>query len=422
MRGFISRVCLAVALALGLSTSTKAKEEPSIFKWEEVEDFSDEYYWHDSNYVLLEEIKDVKKEQTLPNREVSFYFNNLLTNFEAGTYFLNSMHEVKSYGLNQIVSQAKNRKISRVGIVTIDFLLSSFLKFLSQEFGYIREGKKYGDFNVSLNFRKNGLLRKQFNYYPTTDEYLNYISGGFNNNEYDSYLLYKNSTNELTFDKAMSFLVTKLANLDNYFSFRFEEYKKAGKVYVDTLKLKGINLSDNDFFTQSILADLFSLHTWYSIIAVKNYISNDNKIYQVPMLKLGRVELTPPLINHYLTNRGGFYNLTSIINPNSKHSLELSLGTSADFIGAGEVDVFRTGLKYNNLLSNKLKLSPFLALTSNKKTRSNNFSYGIEAKLKLLKNTSLLFKTEYNKNDILENEIKGKNNGWSTSFGISIKF
>jgi len=220
--------------------------------------------------------------------------------------------------------------------------------------------------------------------------------------------------------EGVSFLTTKLNNLNHYIAFGVSDDIKPMGVYSNMMEKKGIELSKSDFLTQALIADLGSLHTWSSFASIKNFINDASASTEVPTLKFGSLEITAPLISHYLTNNGAFYNLTFVINPHDESNLELILGRDADFI-AGQVNSSRGGLKLNNVHFGRAKISPFVFLTSYG-GQKKGFSYGAELAVPILENVDFKLLFENNEADILENKIKGKSEGWSTTFGMTYKF
>ncbi len=164
------------------------------------------------------------------------------------------------------------------------------------------------------------------------------------------------------------------------------------------------------------------MQTWDSAKSVWNYLSKGQRNTNMTTFKIRGTEITPPLINHYLTPEGSLYNATSFINPNGENPIELGVGIDADFIGDGEVDHLRLGGQYKNINIGKIKVSPFAYINAARSDLDyNGFSVGAEASLPLSKNIGLRGKMEYNKDDILENTVKGKDNGFNAVVGLEAR-
>lgn len=304
--------------------------------------------------------------------------------------------------------------------------------------------------------------------------YARTITSGLNQDELNAYAVHKNSVlkRNLTFDEAFSFLITK--NLDegyilfgtkgglnykadykpiNYLEATFsqsirnrglwndidmylhhlhrkglyraqeDDYYNLFMEWNENTNFKGIELTKKELLLQAMIADMFSAKTYDGIMSIYNYLVKGKRSTKPVTINLGRTEITPPLIIHYLTKDGSFYNTNAFVNIAGKMLLEANLGTDVDFIGHGKVRHLRTGGQLHTM-NNGISFRPFLYLNS---TRGRIFAYtgvsaGIEITLGVPDTLEVIVKLGFNENDIVENDIKGKNNGLEVNAGLNITY
>lgn len=189
------------------------------------------------------------------------------------------------------------------------------------------------------------------------------------------------------------------------------------------MTFKGIELSKKELFCQALIADMFSIKTYDSAIALFNYLAKGKRNTKPFIFKLGRTEITPPQISHFLTKEGSFYDTNVFFNIVGKMLLETNLGTDVDFIGHGKVRHLRTGGRLH-MKEKGISIRPHMYLNS---SRGKIFTYkGISAGLEFAIGApdlfEITFSADFNENDLIENEIKGKPNGIHFNVGLSITY
>lgn len=378
--------------------------------------------------LLLEEGTARADESSSTERKFILDFVNPLDDFEANSKLKYSLNQLSGKGLDYLNNKADldSGFIERFGVLALGAYLSEILELTSHEGSHIREGRRYGEYDYGFklksftNFSRNFYL--QFGYEPTDEQFIKERMSGLNQNEYNSYILFENSRNNLTFDNGLSFLLAKFWDVGYNVSSNESEDINDVKKYLWLLNKKDINLSKGSYLIQSLIADLLSVQTWDSAKSVFNYLKTGRKNLKPTIFKIRGVEFTPPLINHYLTSDGGFYNITSFINPNGDNSVRMSIGTDVNFIGEGEVNSLRLGVKYYGFrLGNSQrapKVNPFVSFDF----RTKGYSIGTDTRIPIKDKIELTGKYEYNKNDTLENTVKGKNNGHGARLGFTYRF
>jgi len=409
---------------------------------------------------------------SMPKRTIVLDMKNPLDTFEANSNAWYSLSQLAGKGNDLIGKKGKldNYLLGRGALFVADYYFTAALEYYSHEIAHDFEFRKKGiknGFNLDSKNMRNAFslvhldsyfnlpypeyMQKPSSYlrlYEDEEAFFRNIVNGLNQDEFNAKTNWENSISKkyLDFCDATSFLATKFKDvsyvsgnfedrrpdqrnfsLEEFVQHNFNDEKKNlwrdDDLYTNYLYNKGINLSKKDYFKQALTADLLSVHTWDSMKGIWNYLLKGKRSTKTTLFEVGKTKITPPLINHYLTSNGSFYDATSVINPRGKNSVKLSLGIDADFIGEGEVNHLRFGGEYQNIDVGKVKISPFIYVNT---ARSNldykGFSAGAKASLPVSKNVHLRSKVEYNQNDILENAVKGEENGFNFVAGIEKSF
>lgn len=374
-----------------------------------------------------------KEEKIMPERKLILDFANPINNFEADSNAWCSTNQLfgKGSDLLGLKLRLDTNVFGRIALLGLDSYRSYWSQVASHELGHTRAARKYGDY--TFNFEMNSFLDigdnfpRYFKYYLTDEELIEERIAGLNQDEFNSYTLIRNNINDSTVDNEISFLLTKFWDV-KYNLFSSESANRHDvKEYIRLLNKKGINLSKQEYLIQSVLADMLSMRTWGSFKSIfYNYLIKGERSVKPITFRFGKTDFTPPLISHYITPEGSFYNISSFINPNGENPIEVSIGTDIDFIGGGRVNHLRLGGQYNDI---KLKegehafmISPFAYLNTDKSFDYKGFSAGLEAKISITKTVKLRGKAEYNKNDMIENIVKGEDKGVNFVAGLDIKF
>ncbi|MBN1644474.1 hypothetical protein JW851_00340 [Candidatus Woesearchaeota archaeon] len=304
-------------------------------------------------------------------------------------------------------------------------------------------------------------------------EYLRTITNGLNQDELDAALVHRESVlkKNLSFDEAISYLIPK--NLDLFYiilstkgglNYR-ANYKPINKLqsnfepsienqglwndidmylhhlhrkglyrqkaddpynylafgWKEGMTFKGIELSKKELFIQALIADALSVKTYDSTRALYKYIAKGERNTKPFTFKLGRTEITPPQITHLLTKEGSFYDTNAFFNIAGKILLETNLGTDVDFIGHGKARHLRTGGKLH-MTEKGINIRPFLYINS---SRGRIFKYkgissGLELALGMPDSLEIIVGAGFNENDLIENDVKGKENGIDFTVGVNI--
>ena len=93
-----------------------------------------------------------------------------------------------------------------------------------------------------------------------------------------------------------------------------------------------------------------------------------------------------------------------------------------DFIGDGRVDRFGLGGQYHNLTWKRLTLSPFAYVNTSRADGYEGASLGVEGKLALSPKAELRLTLEHSEGDVVENTVKGEDEGLGLTLGIDLRF
>ncbi|MBS3113874.1 hypothetical protein J4448_02110 [Candidatus Woesearchaeota archaeon] len=420
----------------------------------------------------LEEIAREKEEiqvRILPERRLVINFDNPVTNSESNTNAWYSAQQV----IGKVSDHAgidwglDNNLLGRIGILGLQASLSEALNMSSHELAHTRTGKGYGPYKSSFSLKSIDWPRnfsKEFKYVPTLEQRLEEVVAGLNQDELNAFTLFRYSTlfgNKLNFDEGIAHLQSKF--WDVLYNLRSREisgsecnpsqFYRIGDVsaYICSLNMKGIDFSKKDHLVQALLADLLSAQTYDSFRAVYEYLRTGQRSIKPTVFEIKGIAMTPPLISHYLTSNGSFYDIISIMNPNGENPVELNFGMSVPVKskpvktlrivsdkGKGfrveEVSEkyepqyhLRIGAEYHNIRlgksENAPRISPFMYLTMRyDPLRYSGISAGTEFNVPISPRFELTGKADYSRNDIMENTVKGKNEGFNFSVGLMGRF
>ena len=367
----------------------------------------------------------------LEPRDFHLDFHNPVTNFEANSNLKYSIDQLVGKSSDWMASEGGDKEIiPRLAQLPYIFYLGKITQFTSHELGHIREGKRYGkevwegewfDF-ITFSGYPNSRYRR------TLEQNLKIFAAGLNQDEYNAFTITRNNPTKISFDEGFNFLLTKWHDVYYNLAISREKYKPGRprndpEAYTYFLKRKGIDLSQDELLLQALTADMLSLQTYDSIALLYNYIINGKRYTDRITLNLGNSQITPPIFSHYLTSRGSFFDISSTVNPSGKNPIDLNIGTDVDFIGDGNLNRLRFEGRYNNVpIIKGISLSPVLALNLSKSGNYEGILSGAEAKCKLSERIGIRAKVQYSKNDLVENEIKGRNNGINFQFGLDFNW
>ncbi|MEK6858103.1 MAG: hypothetical protein AABX39_05945 [Nanoarchaeota archaeon] len=359
-------------------------------------------------------------------REIKIDFADPEENFEANSNLWYSLDQVIGKETEVLYKNWRENFGKRLLGLAINGELIYINDFVSHEDAHNREMKRYGDatakfeFNSLLELNKNVIRYKK--YESTLEQHLSAVVAGLNQNEHNSYMTFKNNLDTLSVHDSVSFFMNKAYDLFYIVTGPAGETGGDPENYINFLNEQDISLTKKDYFVQAWLADLFSVQTADSLETIHHYLADGQLTKKPTRMYFGNIAVTPPLINHYLTTKGSFYNITSIVGATGKTSAELSFATPINFLGGGEVGNYRAGLQINNLRALGLKLSPSYHFDTNLSGQQTGYSAGLQINKSLRKNVDLRVKAEYNKDDLLENIVKGEDNGWNFVVGVDVRF
>jgi len=380
-----------------------------------------------------EDVAPAEAPGSLPRRFIALEFGDPVDDAEANAQLWFSLNQIFGRVSDQLAAQRglDDHVAKRLGQFLVLGHLNLAIGYYSHEWGHARVGRALGPYEWWIDLTEWFILgfpayRARLSYKPTAVEDLCAVVAGLNQEEFDAYVIHRKALEEITFDEGFAFICRKLSDVtyDVYGS-----WSPTGDVsrYKRNLGLMGIHLSDQAFLAQAALADLLSVKLWDSFRAVGNYLAKGERTTECTTLKLRGVEITPPLVNFYMTPDGGFYNLVSFVNPAGRNPIELAVGTDVDFIGDGRLDCLRIGGKYCDIkpwdTEPAPRISIFAYLDVNRSDRARRgYSAGIEVSYPAADRLALTARIEYSDDDVVENVVKGKGSGSRFTAGLSWRF
>lgn len=185
----------------------------------------------------------------------------------------------------------------------------------------------------------------------------------------------------------------------------------------------GVDLPKEDYFRQSLSSDLASWHTLESFASVWRYLTKGERRSKPTTIKLAKgLDVSPPLFTQYITSNGTFRDAGVFVNPGKKTPFRLSFGKYLNPVNADGKD-WRVGAQvYNISLPQGIKASPYLYLDMDGSSFwLEGFSAGSELFFPMGKENGLWTRIGYNREDIVENRVKGKMKGLEVRFGLKIR-
>ncbi|MDZ7371018.1 MAG: hypothetical protein ONB12_07610 [candidate division KSB1 bacterium] len=367
--------------------------------------------------------------------------------FEANSH----LWEALNYGFSRAWSTTDGRlKLSRSFVPRL-FLLGAFLwsnsmlryysHEIAHEYIYRNDGFKFsGKPNLS---RWTGTYLPIF-YYPRwekqpndlqkydDDQLLFAVTAGLNQDEWNARTLWRRELDEKSdYYSAAGYLLTKFRDVAYLLTAGSEErpfasgqslaqlsqrvYNEAPNLYDDvnlyrlSLINKGITLTNAELLRQNLAADLLSTKTWESLYVLGRFaFTGDKSSIKLP------VQLN---VTYFLTAAGGFYQAEIPLHVFA-HPAILSLGKPAsrrDFLRR-----IRIGIEaYPIALAPKLQIAPFGWWTFDSihgGAAGAQIQYGTPQRL------APWLRLSFAKDDLVENHVKGKKNGFELTFGLSKAF
>ncbi|MBW3001299.1 hypothetical protein KY341_05470 [Candidatus Woesearchaeota archaeon] len=427
------------------------------------------------NYQNPKPKAETTQMQKLPQRELILSLKNPLTDLEANSNLWYSANQLLGRANDYLGIRAGLDKniFARLGLSFLAFWNGDIIRHYSHEIAHDQLLEKKGvNKGIHLDFTR---WRDGFPWCPTyvqkvsmedfldfsNIEYFRHVANGFNQNELNTRTAWENNTLEGKLDmyKSAAYLMAKLDDLDYILGVGFKEerlYRRELNVvsfilnyhntplwndvdqYIGLLYNNCVDLTKEEFFGQALATDILSWHTWESMISVGKYILKGERTSKPFTFKINKhIEITPPFINLYLTPDGSYFDMNLFVNPSKKHPIKFSFGMDSDFIRpnekfidygkteypAGKVNHLRFGGQMYNItvpLTN-LKLSPYGYLNTNRGFEYKGFSIGTELKVPVKDTFKIWGRAEYNKDDLIENLIKGEKNGFNLHIGLEIK-
>jgi len=312
--------------------------------------------------------------------------------------------------------------------------------------GYVTSSGAYGIEEFGLGFMRvsNTTDASLFKNKNDLSAYTFNNVAGLNQQELNVAYLHEQfaKENKIFFDQSVNFILNRFFTL-GYVAFgnslpveKVEDLYALSAVsdsagYRAGLKLKGHNISQDNLLLESIIPVVLSFDTFNSFKSIENYLGGDRRTTTPKSISLGSCDLLFPLVSHYFTPDGGFYNATLFLNPNDKSVslLEGQIGVDTKFVSGGDLNVLRFGGKVHGIkLAEKMPfiLSPFAYVNVSKAPLEyKGVLTGVDISVQLSKapfSCSLNGQIEYSNNDLIETIIKREKEQGSFSLGVSLWF
>jgi hypothetical protein len=388
--------------------------------------------WH-SACNLGGELTDFLGRQGLHDNGAGRFLNttlNLWWNW--GMSYVSHEMAHDSVGLNHGVSHPFNFDLSNWG----KYL---FPKFIQELDGFVTydplflQGEDLELFKSTS--RASGLI-------PITyDEKLIAHSAGMCQNELEAEVAWRRRllNDNIFFDEGLTHLLPQIATtLYSVSSFAEDGdpanyIKRVGRhestdVATPTGTYQTINYDIEDFQAYAIFADILSFSTWESVYSVLDYIINGTVTRKPFRFDLGDVDIFPPNFKMLPTTEGIYLDAEIPIGFGDKRMLFANLGSGVDNLGdSGRGNWIRFGAQYHSLRFGhhdgfSADISPFAYLNIDNDGRYLGHAVGFEGSINFGPNFSLLTELAHNDNDMIENIVKYREDGFRFRAGMRVRY
>jgi len=323
------------------------------------------------------------------------------------------------------VEQPYLKKVPRFIELGLHALNSTFFEVISHEYGHYRAGEKTGAENIHAHIGFPLLERSWCRYGNLNDDSLNgkleRTIGGPNQDSINILNSFTNSqVNKNELYNSVDRIITHLGQ--NIYLQKSKEgiddYKKIERI----LNEKGYDISLNEMRKNNTALNFLNPTNWRDTYNLLKFLKEGKRDLDNIQIGQGNLKFGLPSLSHFFTVDGELATLTEFIKY-KKTPIEFSFSRDLDFTQekAG-VNIIRIGGKlYEVPLTNRVNISPYVNLNFGRSNlNSNGANVGTEIEMKISDNFSLTGKLEYNKDDILESRIKGKDNGVYATAGIKL--
>jgi len=198
--------------------------------------------------------------------------------------------------------------------------------------------------------------------------------------------------------------------------------------YIQNMEELDISISLDNWLIASFVSDFLSAHTFNSVHAITKYILyGDERVSPIKIKVGGRLKISPPNFYLFPSIRGLFLQSETFMDFGNSACF-FNLGTGLDALGVnatGTVDRIRIGGQFYSIGIHsgpiRMTISPYLYLNFTNRFEHRGQSLGVEVDMFRLGRFSLYGKYEYNKNDMIKQVIKYKDNGFYFISGLNIE-
>lgn len=382
------------------------------------------------------------------------------TSFESNTAAWQTLNQSIAWGIDALnTSKGWNANLTRRSALFLGSLwLNSMLRFYSHEVAHEYVYRRHGiamKNSLDFNHWKSSYLPGI--YYPaweqrtvdpsrlSAEDLISATVAGLNQDELNAKAMWSTSfrRNEFSFYDAQAYLLTKVRDVEYIRRSGSEEapfapgqqiHQLHHDVYAETPHLfddvnlyrlalfnNGITISNRQLLQRALLADALSWHTWETLYAMAAYWIQGRASSTVFSWSIHpHLTVSPPLFSHYMTPEGSFINSTYRIKYHQQR-LQLELGALIGFQRLHSMQRYRLGFHLLEIRVTPLwHVQPRLYVNGRSGFHFDGFSIGVDQTLSVFQTMALLVDVEYNHNDLFENLLKFKDNGWQAVFGVQM--
>jgi len=358
-------------------------------------------------------------------QEIAFEFANPMTNSVSNTSTLDTATTLTGEGLEKIIKETglAGSVLARLLETTILYSAESLFATVSHELGHYRAAEKYG-LNPCINIRLFANIFAHsgscsLDWVDTPQASAQIYAAGLNQNIQNSSKIWDEiQTGKHKVYDDLAFVTNQLLTL--FYNWQGREENGDYLHYMESMEDAGFELDRLRLGLNQSISTLANTQLYNSIYSIVDFIVTGNRNPAPLTIKIGKAEITPPMFEYYMTDRGEFVNAKAIINPREDTPIMIEYGRHLDETQPNtDVDINRFGLKLFDFEFKGIKFSPFAYMNLNDDFDYKGCYIGVDCKIPITKDLAVTLGVAYSHNDVIHNSIRGVDEGLGVKFRIT---
>jgi hypothetical protein len=319
--------------------------------------------------------------------------------------------------------------LGRVAEVGTTLTLDSLFYAISHELAHKRSANEVGiRTTVDIKPFRYGLLSSgdtEFQYVPpdvTLAERAMVSAAGVNQGQLNATETWRRTRNGACVTDDISYIYNRLALVAQ--GWRFDTRDNDISHYVTFLNTQGLNVSHDTLKRNSVAMSILDVPLWEAFCHLSDFLIEGRRRHEPFRVDLGNGwSLHPPHVESYLAGQGEFVNATASLSSDGGFWVHLSLGSDLDATQKlALLDLRRAGI-WVVIPAGPVTVSPFVAIDTDSRLHDcRGRAIGSELRVPLFEQVGIEATVMNARNDLIENTIKDRRNGWYGFFCVSLSF